>query len=165
MPVWAGTLEAPLSKERLLEFLGETCVPSYVDRSFLIGPLDTCVSQDSLLKTLEEPPMGVLFHLWASDLSQVIQPIVSRCVPIWCRGDLQEEDARLWGALESGDLATLVELVQGSEPTSTMSSVMASLRTRMDPGWVPLYEAMRELHGFRHPTRCMVLGALVTPRG
>ena len=66
-------------------------------RVFIISEAEKLTEkcQNTLLKTLEEPPKNVVFILLSSNTSNLLQTVISRAVTFVCDGSLEEQNLEL----------------------------------------------------------------------
>lgn len=128
----------------------------------VIGPMDLCLpaSSDVLLKTLED---GRDEHnrviLWAYDLGEVRSTVKSRCLPIWCGGEIILEDEltelaeRLYRSFLDRDLFEITSVVSDSK--SKESDVLRAFVTLLSEDinqHLDFWESVRPLCGHRRLT-------------
>lgn len=151
-----GSLQEGLNIDQMRQASATLAQTPIGDRvcSVVIGPLDSLSVEgilDVLLKTLEEGTSRVRGFLWALDEGQVSATIRSRCLEVWCPGEIRhpkevtEAAKAILSALIKGSSFGILDAVESFRPswkdlgvdlTQALVEQVCKQDLRSDPIWI-----------------------------
>lgn len=137
----------------------------YQYKIFLIENADTMTvqAQNSLLKTLEEPPAYAVFILTATNLDHFLSTVLSRCVIFKMRGlsveeisnylklkkDIIPEQAQVFAEYAQGSIGNALKIAQSEEFGAMRNAVIERLMKICQDDLIAVMAMAKELEEFK----------------